>query len=303
MASPTPPDTAAADLAALDAKVNALLPPRYQHCYGSVSPTSMGTAPLKYGPNGKVAWDEIWTSFCDLALAGGPPHRGTLLEPATAEEVRAEPILYQTVVEELGRGLWGTTRLRVLPRLAPGWVGVLCTSEAMAVWLVGAIVAENVVAWWEGLTLALPAGPRFRLEKEIKNVITALAKTCHYWSGHMSAAQQAALLAQPAWQSPARPEAVRAAPDAYQAAAAALAQQVRQATGLPAAPGTPLGWVEVTCSDEAQAVWLLRAIVVENVLARRQGHVLCLPVSLEQPTPGVTAIVARAHSLWGAAHA
>ena len=66
----------AAELAALDAKINALLPPQYQHCYTTVSPNSMGSAGLKYGPDGRVAWDEIWTTFCDLALAGGPPHRG-----------------------------------------------------------------------------------------------------------------------------------------------------------------------------------------------------------------------------------
>ncbi len=79
------------ELAALDAKVNALLPPRYQHCYTSVSPNSMGSAGLRYGPDGKVAWDEIWTTFCDLALAGGPPHRGKLLEPVSQAEVAAEP--------------------------------------------------------------------------------------------------------------------------------------------------------------------------------------------------------------------
>jgi hypothetical protein len=32
--------------------------------------------------------------------------------------------------------------------------------------------------------LLLPAGPAFQLEKEIKNVITVLAKTFHYWTEH-----------------------------------------------------------------------------------------------------------------------
>src|SRR5271155_2771493 len=106
-----------AELLALDGKINTLLPPRYQHCYDAVSPRSMGTADLKYDANGQVAWNEIWTTFCDLALAGGPPHRGTLLTPGTAEEVHASPEKYQAVVEEIGRGIWLVTELPVLLRI------------------------------------------------------------------------------------------------------------------------------------------------------------------------------------------
>ena len=60
-----------AQLRALDRKINEMLPAEYQGRYEEVLPQSMGTAPLKFAPDGKVAWDEIWTSFCDLALAGG----------------------------------------------------------------------------------------------------------------------------------------------------------------------------------------------------------------------------------------
>jgi len=35
-------------------------------------------------------------------------------------------------------------------------------------------------------TLYLPAGPQFRIEREIKNVITVLAKTHHYWQEHIA---------------------------------------------------------------------------------------------------------------------
>ncbi len=45
-------------------------------------------------------------------------------------------------------------------------------------WLVRrAVNIENVSSYSEGMVLYLPAGPRFRLEKEIKNVVTAIAKT------------------------------------------------------------------------------------------------------------------------------
>src|SRR5580700_2512556 len=120
----------AAELAALDAKINALLPPRYQHCYGSVSPDSMGSAGLRYGRDGRVAWDEIWTTFCDLALAGGPPHRGSLLEPPSEADVTAAPSRYRDVVAEIGRAVRMTTCLRVVDGYVPGWIGIRCDSLA-----------------------------------------------------------------------------------------------------------------------------------------------------------------------------
>ena len=178
------------ELAALDAKVNALLPPRYQHCYTFVSPNSMGSAGLTYGPDGRVAWDEIWTTFCDLALAGGPPHRGMLLEPVSEAEVAAEPVSYGDVVAEIARAIRLTTGLPVVDGYAPGWVGVQCGSLQEAAWLQLAVTAENVSARRRQSVLQLPAGPAFRVEKEIKNVVVALAKACHYWDGHLTADQQ-----------------------------------------------------------------------------------------------------------------
>jgi sirohydrochlorin cobaltochelatase len=66
----------------------------------------------------------------------------------------------------------------------PGWVGVACASEEMAIWLMRAIVVENVLARRESAVLYLPAGPRFALDEEIRNVVTAMAKTHHYWIQH-----------------------------------------------------------------------------------------------------------------------
>ena len=60
----------------------------------------------------------------------------------------------------------------------------------MAEWLLRAIVMENISARNEGFMIHLPAGPGYRVEKEIKNVITAIAKTCHYWLYHMGQTQQ-----------------------------------------------------------------------------------------------------------------
>ena len=45
-------------------------------------------------------------------------------------------------------------------------------------------------------TLFLPAGPQFRLQKEVKNVVTVIAKTCHYWFEHTPEDQQQSINAQ-----------------------------------------------------------------------------------------------------------
>ncbi len=161
------------------------LPPRYQG-EASVSAAPMGAADLVFDANGQVAWNEIWGSFCDLALAGGPPHRGTLLEPVPPEIVAADPASYQRVLSELERGIRLVTNLPVITDRSLGWLGIQCTDEAMAIWLLRAIIVENISVRREDDVIYLPAGPNFRLEHEIKNVITVVAKTHHYWTEHIT---------------------------------------------------------------------------------------------------------------------
>jgi sirohydrochlorin cobaltochelatase len=166
-----------------------LLPPRYQNG-GAANPAPMGSAPLRYDAEGQVAWDEVWTSFCDLALAGGPSHRGELLEPVSPEAVRANPTAYRQVVAELERGIGLVTGLPVVSEGSPGWVGMVCKDETMAQWILRAAVAENICVRREGSIIFLPAGPEFQLEGEIKNIITVAAKTHHYWTEHLMAGQE-----------------------------------------------------------------------------------------------------------------
>src|SRR6187402_1223866 len=128
------PDDQAA-LAELDARLKILLPPAYADSYETLNPAPMKSAGLKFDLQGEVAWSEIWGSFCDLALAGGPPHKGALLGPASAGDVDARAT---------------------------------------------------------GTMLDLPVAPSFRLDREIKNVVTVSAKTSHYWLEHMPRAQQRA---------------------------------------------------------------------------------------------------------------
>ena len=160
-----------------------ILPPRYQ-LNTNVSAAPMGAAGLIYSADGKVAWDEIWQGFCDLALAGGPPHRGTLLEPVSPESVTIDLEGYKKVLQELKRGIEMVTHLPIVQSTTPGWIGMECDSEDMALWLLRAIVVENISVRREDKILYFPAGPNFRLEKEIKNIITVVAKTNHYWQEH-----------------------------------------------------------------------------------------------------------------------
>ena len=169
--------------APLPAATRSLLPPRYQQ--GKiVSNAPMGTAPMRYTDGGQVAWDQMWTDFCDLALAGGPKHRDTLLEPATPDEVSANQEAYERVIVEIERGFRLVTELPTVRAAVPGWVGLRCDDDEMARWLLRAIAVENVSVRREGAMLFLPAAPTFRLDKEIKNVVTVVAKTYHYWMEH-----------------------------------------------------------------------------------------------------------------------
>ena len=165
-----------------------LLPPRYRTGV-PVTNTPMGSAPLRYAEDGQVAWDQMWTTFCDLAMAGGAPHRGTLLRPVPPEDALADPEGHAQVVAEIERGLRLVTGMPTLPSEEPGWVGLQCTDDDMARWLAWAIELENVSVRRLGAVLLLPAGPTYGLEQEIKNVVTALAKAHHYWIEHLLGSQ------------------------------------------------------------------------------------------------------------------
>jgi hypothetical protein len=293
----------------LDFRLRIVLPEEYHDSYDAVQPVSMGSAGLKYASDGRVAWDQIWGSFCDLAMAGGPPHKGTWLEPGVPAEIEAQPDRYRDVVSEICRGVTMITGLPVEVSPHPGWVRVTCDRDAMAGWLLRAIVMENIAARADGPSLDLPAAPGFRLEKEIKNVITVIAKTSHYWLGHMPRPQQGAidsLFTTLAAQSPlvepaASNEGAYVEGDA--SASSAMARRIHDETGLRSPHHQYAGWLGVECSTVRAAVWMMRALVVSNVLSRREGDVLFVPVN-PMGDPGgerVSGALARIHRLAGVA--
>ena len=93
---------------------------------------------------------------------------------------------YAAAVAEITRGIVAVSGLAA-EAAEPGWVVVHCSSEEMASWMAEAISAENVQSRRLGQQLFLPVSDNFRLEEEIKNVITVVAKTSHYWQEHLPA--------------------------------------------------------------------------------------------------------------------
>jgi hypothetical protein len=279
----------------LDSRLKTLLPTEYQETYEQIEPKPMRSAGLKYDADGQVAWDQIWGSFCDLAMAGGPPHKGRLLEPGTQADIDAAFDRYDEVAEEICRGIRMVTGLRAYVAPDPGWICVTCQGDAMAGWLVRAIAMENVAVRRRGAILELPVSPHFRLEKEIKNVITVIAKTCHYWLGHMPREQQQAiaeLFVTMAGESPLL-EPDLASHDGERAAR--VAKLIDESTGLLRSNHRYPGWLGIECPSVRAAVWMMRALVASNVLSRREGTTLFVPLNAATDPHGTSAARVFSH--------
>jgi sirohydrochlorin cobaltochelatase len=141
----------------------------------------MSAAPFEYLPDGRPNWGAMWQTFCELALYGGPPHRG---EDSALEQPERTAAMTPELLAELQRGVTEVSGLE--SELRPdGWLAVHCDSKRMAAWLCAAIILENVDARCEGENLLLPAVEGFELTNEVKSLITVIAKTNHYWRAHL----------------------------------------------------------------------------------------------------------------------
>jgi sirohydrochlorin cobaltochelatase len=286
----------------LESRLRTILPIQYQDSYEDLMPVAMGSAPLKYDLDGRVAWNEIWATFCDLAMAGGPPHRGNFLASPPAEDIEARPDEYRRVAEEISRGIGLITGLTAHPASDLGWVKVVCHGFGMAAWLVRAIVMENVVARHGSEELYLPAGPDFRLEKEIKNVITVVAKTCHYWTGHIPPDQKRSIegiLRTSDLLEPCSSADVRALGSNYQILLNEICECISRKTGLRSMTNRYVGWIGLACPSVRAAVWMMRAMVGGNILARREESLLFVPINPVADAMGerVVSSIVRIHYL------
>ena len=153
----------------------------------------MGSAPMKYRDDGAVDWGDMWDTFCALAQEGGPPHRNSVLR--APEDADPESAAYRFAVAELTRGIEVVSGLRAEPAIV-GWLAVRCGSASMARWLSEAIAEERVEARCEGALLLVPVGEWTDVQGEIKNVVTVVAKTTHYWREHLPGEVKQALAAQ-----------------------------------------------------------------------------------------------------------
>jgi sirohydrochlorin cobaltochelatase len=146
------------------------------------------------------------------------------------------------------------------------------------------------------------------VEKEIKNVVTVVAKTCHYWTGHMWRAQKreiAELFAKMADASPLVEPALTSAgarddsADSNNELSARMAGTIHETTGLTRSRHRYAGWLGLDCTSVGTAIWMMRALVASNILSRREEKTLFVPVNPATDVTGdiVVRAVSRIHRL------
>ncbi len=148
-----------------------------------IAAVPMASAPFQYRDDGRPDWASMWQGFCELALYGGPPHRG-VDEALSAPSSGTDEVVRDDTVDEIIRGIAETTMLWAEP-VAGRWLRVTCNSRRMAAWLCATIILENVDARVDDHYLFVPGGGGFDLKDQVKSVITVLAKSHHYWQTHL----------------------------------------------------------------------------------------------------------------------
>lgn len=148
----------------------------------------MPAAKIKYNEKGEIAWDSMWGSFCDLAIEGGPPHRGKD-SSITEKDINKHSDTNEEVVSELKRGLSLLTENEIVLG-EKGWVKVLLNNKNMAKWFATIINSENVIAKVEENYLLLPCSDNFSITNEVKSVLTVFGKAKHYWNEHRTAIEK-----------------------------------------------------------------------------------------------------------------
>src|SRR5262249_35165698 len=105
-------------------------------------PAPMSAAPFLLREDGRPDWGAMWSSFCELALYGGPPHRGPDNPLRAPEASAADSASEAAMVEEMRRGIWETTGLYAEPT-GGGWLAVACGTRAMGARLCATLLLQN----------------------------------------------------------------------------------------------------------------------------------------------------------------
>src|ERR1700674_557901 len=103
----------------------------------------MAAAPFVWREDGRPDGRWIWTTFCELALFGGPPHRGAEQALRGSEAAGADAASAPEMMAEIHRGIEETTGLNS-ETVAPGWIMITCESRAMAEWLGAPHPPQNI---------------------------------------------------------------------------------------------------------------------------------------------------------------
>ncbi len=137
--------------------------------------------------SGKPDWTRLMAelhvtaSHGDIALAGGTPRRSTLIEPDPDDLVDPG---YGVAAAEFAIAIRATSGATVVEGRR-GWLGITCTSEEMAAWMIRALAAENITVRREGATVFLPIAASFTIEDEILDMVVATASTMHFFEDHI----------------------------------------------------------------------------------------------------------------------
>jgi len=105
------------------------------------------------------------------------------------------------------------------------------------------------------------------------------------------------LLAQMDEESPLIEPELDGAPDAV-AGADEISEAIQRQTGMPRSPHAYAGWLGVVCPSVRAAVWMMRALLASNVLARREDTTLFVPLNRTTDSDGRRVIdaVVRVHA-------
>lgn len=145
----------------------------------------MAAAPIVYDDSGKVAWDKMWDSYCNLAKEGGPSHRGKDQSIIKKSHITPETEEYRAAMNEALRGV-GLIVPYKLSEDNDGWITLELETSNKAKWFNEVINEENVEAKQNGKTILLPINDDFDVTHDVKSIITVVGKAHHYWKIHRS---------------------------------------------------------------------------------------------------------------------